>query len=260
LRNAAGEIEVIVVFDGQWPAKMLNSHERLITIHHGRPQHNFGMRASINKGVLISSGEYVMKVDEHCSFDRGYDIKLKADCEDNWLITPRRYNLDADNWQRIQTPMFDNMSFKFPHLGLYNCRSWTYLRKDILIDDCMAMQGSCYFMSRKHWDWLGGLDELHYGKFHYEPQEICLKTWLGGGRVITNKKTWYAHWHRRAKGYNFSKAQYSELNESKNAVVEYAQDFWLNDRWDKRVHNFKWLVEKFRPVPYWPENWRQKLN
>jgi len=258
--KAEGEVEVIVVLDGVWPKPMVKAHKSLIVVHHGQPHQSFGMRDSINRGVAISRGEYIMKVDEHCNFDKGYDVKLKADCEDNWLVTPRRYNLDADSWKIFNGSATDNMSFRYPYLDLYKWRSWHSLRQHILIDDCMIMQGSCYFMKRKHWDWLGGLDTKNYGKFHYESQEICLKTWLGGGRVVTNKKTWYGHWHRRAKGYKFTDAQYAELHESKNRVTRYVHDYWINDRWDKRVHDFEWLIEKFWPVPYWPEDWKQQIE
>ena len=260
LQKAKDELEVIVVLDGVWPTPMIKDHPRVVVVHHGQAHQSYGMRDSINRGVSIARGEYIMKVDEHCSFDEGFDVKLKANCQDNWLVTPRRYNLDVQTWGPFKGTATDNMSFKYPYLDLYRWRSWHDQRQKILIDDCMAMQGSCYFMSRKHWNWLGGLDSHNYGKFHYESQEICLKTWLGGGRVVTNKKTWYAHWYRRAKGYSFSNTQYKELYENKNEATKYTHDFWLNNRWDKKVHDFEWLVEKFWPVPYWPEDWKQQIS
>src|SRR3972149_6578796 len=102
LEKAEGEIEVIVVLDGYWPNPMLKGDPRVIIIHQGEVHNNLGMRVAINAGMSIAEGEYVMKVDEHCMFDQGYDEKLKADYEDNWLVVPRRYRLDAENWKVIE--------------------------------------------------------------------------------------------------------------------------------------------------------------
>ena len=51
-----------------------------------------------------------------------------------------------------------------------------------------------------------------YGPFTQEAQEISNATWLSGGRVMVNKKTWYAHYHKghRGKGYGFSNEQYKK--------------------------------------------------
>ncbi|MFK5165339.1 glycosyltransferase, partial [Propionibacterium freudenreichii] len=59
---------------------------------------NRGMRPAINAGVSISKGEYIMKCDEHVMFDQGFDVKLIADCEDNWVVIPRRKRLNAEDW------------------------------------------------------------------------------------------------------------------------------------------------------------------
>jgi hypothetical protein len=29
----------------------------------------------------------------------------------------------------------------------------------------------------------------------------------------------------------------------------------LRNAWPERAHNLEWLVEKFWPVPTWPDNW-----
>jgi len=91
------EIEVIVVLDGYTPQN---------TIHGARviPLNRIGMRGCINAGMSLAHGKYVMKTDEHCMFDEGFDVKLKADCEENWCVIPRRYRLDADNWKFLDDP------------------------------------------------------------------------------------------------------------------------------------------------------------
>lgn len=273
LKKAKGDIEIIVVLDGYWPTPQLFDDKRLIVLHHGEVHGNKGMRFGINSGIAISKGEFLMKLDEHCIVDEGFDQKLIADCDDNWVVIPRRYRIDWEKWDILHDgrPPVDYMYLAYPYerpfdrtCGLHGAewRERYYQRKDILIDDTMSWQGSCWFMTRKHWDWLGPLDREHYGPFTQEAQEIGNKTWLGGGRLVINKKTWYAHYHKgnHGKNYGFSNAQYAiHMNEMERGRL-YCIDYWVNNRWPQRVHDFEWLLEKFWPVPTWPENWKERIE
>ena len=91
---------------------------------------------------------------------------------------------------------------------------------------------------------LAPLDDAHYGPFANEAQEVGLKVWLSGGRVVVNKNTWYAHWHRDT-GYNFTHEEQQEFRNSVKQGREYSADYWLNNRWPQRVHDYEWLAEKF---------------
>jgi hypothetical protein len=91
------------------------------------------------------------------------------------------------------------------------------------------------------------MDSENYGPFANEAQEITNKCWLSGGRVVVNKKTWYAHWYRTKNMYQFSGEQQREFNRGLEKGRKYCTDFWLNNRWEKRVHDYKWLVDKFNP-------------
>ena len=272
LNKSEGEIEVIVVLDGYWPATLLKDDKRVRIIHHGSIHGNLGMRETINRGVAISKGEYVMKLDEHCMLDQGWDTKLLADIEDNWVVIPRRYRLDAENWLIAEDgrPPVDYMYLTYPYERPYDWKcglhgfEWRqrYLdRKDIMIDDTMSWQGSCYLMSRKWWDYLGGLSEVGYGAFTHEAQEIGNKTWLGGGRLVVNKNTWYAHLHKGKSGkkYGFSNAQYREFMRSKEAGRQFCIDYWVNDKWPERKYDFEWLLAKFWPIPGWSDNWKETI-
>src|SRR3989344_259711 len=101
LVKAEGEIEIVVILDGYWPKTPLKNDPRVTVLHHGTVFDNPGMRESINRGILISRGKFIMKLDEHCMVDRSFDVKLAADCEDNWVVIPRRYRLDPENWSII---------------------------------------------------------------------------------------------------------------------------------------------------------------
>lgn len=271
LEKAVGEVEVIVVLDGYWPNPMLRNDPRVVVVHQGIFHESLGMRPAINAGVAISRGKYIMKCDEHTMWDKGYDIHLQEECDDKTVVIPRRYRLDVDNWKIIEDgrPPVDYMSMDYPYMkpfdktqGLHGSedRQRAHDRKDILIDDVQTMQGSAYFMTRKHWDTtIKEMDTQNYGPFTQEAQEISNKTWLSGGRVIVNKKTWYAHFHKgkRGKGYGFSTGQYKRHCEWNEKGRLYCIDHWLNTKDYK--HDFGWLIDKFWPVRTWPENWREQI-
>jgi len=241
LENAEGEIEIVAVLDGYLPTKPIKEDSRVKVVY---LQKNTGMRNAINLGVKNSRGEYIMKSDEHCKFEEGFDIKLLSNIENNWIVVPRRYKLDTDNWIVYNEPPIDYEKLIINRSDRICGTPWSSRaleRKAILLDETMVFQGSCYVMSREHWDWLGGLQEEGYGKFSQESNEICLKTWLGGGKVMVNKTTWYAHKHRKhGRTYKFSPSK--EIAPG-NA---YSRDFWLNNRWEKRVHDLKWLFDRFK--------------
>jgi glycosyltransferase involved in cell wall biosynthesis len=272
LSKSAGEVEVIVSLDGYWPKQVLRSDKRVIVLHRGTVQNSKGMRESINAGVAISSGRFIMKLDEHCLMNKGWDKVLAETCEDNWVVIPRRYRLEPETWTvpKDPRPPIDYMYQAYPYertndlrCGLHGSewRQRYYERKKIPIDETMAWQGSCYFMSRKWWDHLGPLDSEKYGWFTHEPQEIGNKTWLGGGMLMVNKNTWYAHWHKgnKGRGYGFSNAQYLAHKIQNEQGRRFCTDYWTQNQWPERVHDWEWLIEKFWPIPGWKETWREDL-
>jgi hypothetical protein len=89
------------------------------------------------------------------------------------------------------------------------------------------------------------MDEENYGQFTKEFQEISLKAWLSGGRVIVNKKVWYAHWHKtKGRGYSLDKEEWDKGTKYLNK--------WMDGKvWHKQKYDLKWLIQKFWPVPGW---------
>lgn len=261
------------MYDGRWPEpnEMPADNPNLIQVHHGEVHNNPGMRESINAGVAVSRGEYIMVLDEQCGVDQGYDVKLAANCEDNWVVIPRRKRLEPETWTLINDgrPDVDYMYIEYPYAkpldktqGLHGAEWKRPERANIMIDDTPTSQGSCYFMTRKHWDnIIGELDSTNYGGFTMEAQEVGLKTWFTGGRVVVNKNTWYSHWHKGAsgKGYGFSNAQYKRHAEENEKGRLYAIDYWLNTY--DYPQDWNWFVtEKFPDMPGWSKDWREKVE
>jgi len=264
IEQATGEIEIIVFQDGYIHNPPLNPHPCLKVIGSaGR----IGIHSAINASVDVSDGEYLMKLDAHCSLDKGFDEKLKADCEDNWICIPTRYPLNSDTWERdskIIDYMYISPPIKIPdsEIELFwpknSSKFWEWgfngicgssPREDAkeLISETMTFQGSCWFMKRDYFEFLDGLriPEIHW----FEGVNLSCKSWLSGGKVITNKKTWYAHLH---KGKRFGRGYYIsryERDEDRRTTI----NFWMNNKWHKQIHELKWLIERFNP-PKW-ENW-----
>lgn len=255
LEKAEGSIEVIVTLDGYWPQPQLIADLRVILIHRGKIK---GMRAGINAGVAIAKGKYILKCDGHCMFMKGFDRVLMADCRKNWVVTPRRKRLDAKNWKVLDVgkPDVDYEYLSYPNKnggwksGLHG-RIWNKRineRKNISIDDNMSAQGSCWFMHRDYFHKLELEDEKNYGTFSNEFQEIGLKCWLSDGRVVTNKKVWYAHFHKTdGRGYSLDRSQLEKGRTYTNRWI-------TNTAWHKQTHPLTWLIERFWPVPEWPED------
>ena len=196
LGNAEGELEIIAVLDGYWPDTPMINEERVRYIHLGG---NRGMRRAINAGVAISRGEYLMRTDEHCAFGKGFDVILTRDCELNWIVTPRRYFLDPVKWEIMDIPPVDFMKLKI--VGAGSAKKFSGVdapgNDKELIQESMAMQGSCWVMRRGWWDKvIGELQNEGYGPHYQDSHEMVFKTWKAGGKLMVNKNTWHAHKHR----------------------------------------------------------------
>jgi len=264
LTKAEGEIEVIVILDGYWPTPQLKDDDRLIVLHRGQ---GMGMRAAINAAAAIAKGKYLMKSDAHCLFAPGFDKVLTQDCDDNWIVIPRRLRLDAENWcieeSSQHKPPIDYEYLSSPgHHGAkgnkWDARTLERMDKpEYLIDENLTFQGSCWFMTKNHYDnFLHGMSEEGYGTFVREAQEIGLKTWLGGGKVMTNKKTWYAHLH---KGPKYGRMYFIDKRQIEKGNA-YCDDFWFNNRWKEAKHDLAWLIERFMPVPSWTPELIEKVR
>ncbi len=258
LAKAEGSIEIIVVADGYWPAEAATWDKRVKILHRGSA---LGMRPAINAAAAIATGDCLMKCDAHTMWDQGYDVKLRVDyLEGNWILTPRRYALDADNWALDESnpkyPVdYEYLSNPFerpddPTCGLHGTewRARREARKDKLLDEDMSSQGSAWFMTKKHFETLSPLNLDLFGNFYGESQEIGLQTQLRGGAMMRTKKTWYAHLRKGKKhgrGYALGPSGH------RNGAAAMLRRCLLN-QWPGQTKTVQEVVERFMPVPGWP--------
>jgi glycosyltransferase involved in cell wall biosynthesis len=270
LRAAKGDVEVVAVCDGYCPDTFLKQatdridwlrikdEPRVHIIYHN---HSMGQRAATNEAARIATGKYIMKLDGHCMLDEGFDVKLQENCEPDWTVIPRLYQLDEKTWQPKRHKKTDFMFFRSPYakekpfrIDYWDARTYR-AHKEIymaykkaayrqgMICDVMASLGACWFMHKDRFWELGGLDEnhAHWGQMGVE---IACKSWLSGGRQVVNKMTWYAHLWRRTPPWKLAQ---KDVDKSR----EYSIDLWTNNKWPGQKRPLSWLVEKFSPVPTW---------
>jgi len=146
---------------------------------------------------------------------------------------PNRKFIASDNWR------FDT-TLHFQYGGTKGASH------DGDICDVMSSLGACFFMSRRRFFELGGLDEAGgiWGQFAVE---IALKSWLSGGRHVVNRRTWFAHFFR-VGGMTFP---YPLSGAQVDSARTYSRSLWLSNSWPGQKRPLSWLIEKFAPLPDW---------
>lgn len=284
LKNIRGNTEILVGLDGAWANPTLVMDERVTILYYPI---SIGQRAMTNQLCRLSKAKYVMKVDAHCAFDEGFDVKMIAEMQDHWTMVPTMYNLHVfdwvckkcgNKWYQGPTPTCCQSNYD-GNIRNTNCDSTEFERKIVWqrrlnrksnfyrfdktlhfqywggfkerpeaqgdIAPSMSIQGSCFMLTRdKYWE-LDICDESH-GSWGQQGTEVACKTWLSGGEVMINKKTWYAHLFR-TQGGDFG---FPYPNPGIEKAREFSRDLWLNNKWPKAKYPLEWLIKKFNP-PEW---------
>jgi len=274
-KNIRGNTEVIVVLDGAPEVKPLPSDPRLTVIRHNISR---GQRASTNDACKIAKGKYIMKVDAHCAFDKGFDVKMLdafKELGDNVTMVPIMRNLHVFDWvcedghRRYQSPSGpcaecgkptikdvvwiakrrpESTSYRFDHTLHFQYFNAYDGRKDTPYSESMSLQGSCFMLTKERY-WALNICDEEFGSWGAQGTEVACKTWLSGGRVICNHNTWYAHLFRTQGGdFSFPYKQDESLIEK---ARERSRRLFLDNTWEHQIKPLSWLVDKFAPVPGW---------
>lgn len=277
LEHAEGDTEIIAVLDGNWAEPPIEDHPRVTLIHHSQ---SIGQRAATNEAARLSQARFIMKCDAHCSFDQGFDVKLMAECEPDWTVIPEQRNLHAFSWRckRCEDEAYqgpyptectkcDNTT-DFEQVMVWKPRAHTrnrffrfdsdlhfqywreYKRRPEIkghIADTMSLLGACWLMHHSRFWELGGCDEAH-GSWGQMGTEMACKAQLSGGRLVSNRKTWFAHLFRTQKGFRFPYP-----NSGVSQARGHSRWLWIDGNWPQAIYPLSWLLEKYWPVPGWSE-------
>ncbi len=280
LMNMRGDTEIIVVLDGGSFGSSIPKHPKVKVIELSE---SVGQRAACNMAARLSQAKYLCKIDAHCAVALGFDTILMADMQPDWTCVPIMRNLHAFDWackqcgdRRYQGPTptscpkcSNTTDFErdIKWIGKSNPQSTSYCfdsephfqyftdfkkrpegKGDLT--ETMSLQGSFFMLTRdKYWE-LNICDES-FGSWGSQGIEVACKTWLGGGRVIVNHKTWYAHMFRTQGGdfgfpYKISGRQVGHAKKT-------AKDIFFTNKWPLQIHPLSWLLERFWPVPGWTD-------
>jgi glycosyltransferase involved in cell wall biosynthesis len=283
LSNIEADTEIIVVLDGAPALSPLPVHERVRVIEN---KESIGQRAATNQAARLSDAKYLIKTDAHCAFDKGFDRKMIEEMHDDWTMVPTMRNLHVFNWvcedghKRYQGPSGpcvecnkptrkdivwipkkspQSNSYCFdqePHFQYFNdfCKR-PEGKGDIT--ETMSLQGSFFMCTREKY-WELGLSDEAFGSWGSQGIEVACKTWLSGGKVMVNHKTWYAHLFRTQGGdFGFP---YEQKGSQVDHAKKYAKEMFFDNKWDKQKLPLSWLIEKFWPIPGWTEEARQKIK
>ena len=280
LENIEGDTEIIVVCDGGWPDPPVEDHERVTLIYHSE---SVGQRAATNEAAKLSTAKFIMKADAHCSFAQGFDVELMAHCEPDWTVIPQMRNLHAFDWQCRQCshrvyqgpyptscadcdnttdfemtmvwkprPHTRNSWYRFDHD--LHFQYWKELKKRPesrgKLTETMSLLGACWMLHQERYWELDGMDERH-GSWGAMGTELACKTWLSGGRLLTNRNTWFAHMFRTQKGFGFP---YPNPGSQVRRAREHSKWLWEGNNWPKAIYPLSWLIDKFAPVPGWHDS------
>lgn len=288
LANIEADTEIIITLDGAPADPPVVDNERVNIIY---IKNAVGQREATNLAARLAQGKYLMKVDAHCSFDKGFDRKmldLYKETGDNVTMVPVMRNLWAYDWKcyhcgwktyqgptpekcgscgktdKIRKKMMwvgknnpCSVSYSFdsePHFQYFEA----YKHREPFITDkkekgyteTMSLQGSCFMATRDKYFELK-LSDSDLGNWGNQGIEVALKTWLSGGRVLVNHKTWYAHMFR-TQGGDFSFPWPARGRETRKTKENVKNLFW-NNKYDKAIHPVSWVVEKFMPVNGWDD-------
>jgi len=272
LENIEGDTEIIIILDGQWADPGVDDDKRVSIIYLPEP---IGQRAATNLGVKMSRAKYVMKLDAHCAVSKGFDrsmVEAFNEVGGDVTMVPKMYNLYAFDWvcpdghRRYQSPsdpckecgkpthrelkweprpspettaMCFDRDLKFQYQSGYK----KHQEGDLV--ETMSLLGACWMLTRERYWKLNICDEGH-GSWGQQGTEVACKTWLTGGRLICNKRCWFAHMFR-TQGRDFG---FPYPNAGINASREYSRRLWLNHKWPQAEKPIWWLIKKFKPTQW----------
>lgn len=288
LENITADTEIIALLDGQWSDPAIEQNERVKVIY---VPEAIGQRAGTNLACRLSDAKYIMKVDAHCAFDKGFDskmIELLETFSSPTVAVPIMRNLWAFDWKcykcgfkKYQGPTptecsqcgdKTHMRRKMMWVGKHNPQSTSFCfdsephfqyfedwkHRETYQNDKKEKGYTetmslqgSCFMCKRETYWDLDLCGEEFPSWGSQGIEVACKTWLSGGQVIVNHNTWYAHMFR-TQGGDFS-FPYKQHNSEVQQAKKKARALFFEGAWNKQVRPLSWLLERFWPVKGWTD-------
>lgn len=285
LGNMEADTEIIAVLDGYRPNPQIRDHPRVRLIYHDDP---IGQRAGVNEAASFSKGKYLMKLDAHSAVDKGFDVKLMADCDKDWTVIPRMYNLHAFDWECPQCgERYYQCGGKSEETNEWEppaekCRKCGINTKIIKVwkprlnkkTDFARFDNTLHFQYwRKYYkrpeskgdvvDVMSSVGACFFMRrerfFELDGMDERHGFWGQFGTEMACKSWLSGGRHVVNKKTWFAhffrvgglKFPYPISGESQEKARQYSRWLWFGNRWEKAKLPLKWIIDKFSPVPGW---------
>lgn len=178
----------------------------------------------------------------------GKEDKIRRDMK--WSTQCEREDVAHGQWKSRHSPR--NYAYAFdsePHYQTFQeyRKRPEYLKalEETGLTESMSLQGSAFMCTREKY-WELNLSDESVGSWGNQGIEVACKTWLSGGRVLVNHKTWYAHMFRTQGGdFGFP---YDQSGSAIEKAKKKVWDFFFDGKFKQQIHPVSWLIEKFWPI------------
>ncbi len=290
LKNIEADTDINVVLDGQWADPPLVQNDRVNIIYVNK---SIGQRAATNLACKLSTSKYVMKLDAHCAFDKGFDrkmIEFFKKVGDDVTAVPIMRNLWAFDWvcyhnycgwSKYQGPTPD----KCPKCGksdkLRRRIKWEGKHNPQSTSFCFDAEPHFqYFEAWKHREpYITDKKEKGYTETmslqgscfmatreNYWKRELCDEkagSWGQQGFEVA-LATWLSGGrvlvnHNTWYAHMFRTQggdfsfPYKNKGRSVQKTKQYINNKFFKGKHPKQIHPVSWLIEKFYPVPGWTD-------
>ena len=286
LENIQGDTEIIAVLDGYLPDPPLPTSDKVMVIYNPV---SVGQRAAANQAAKLAKGKYVMKVDAHCAFDKGLDVKMIeafGETGDNVTIIPVMRNLHAFDWVCAEGHRrYQGLSGPCETCGKPTVKDVVWIPKTSPATHSFRFDKTMHF---QYYSEYSKRPEVQKGieingvynkdlretmsiqgscfmltKEKWFELDICSEHFHSWGQqgVEVACKTWLSGgrvivnmntWYAhmfRTKGGDFG-FPYSNPQDKVNENRELSRELFQRDKWPLATRKFQWILDKFNP-PDW---------
>jgi glycosyltransferase involved in cell wall biosynthesis len=190
------DIEVVIVDDGSTDGSCdayrdAASPVRVVTGNH------LGIPRARNLGADVARGEYVLFIDAHCTVSETWIDRFAA------ALSARDVAIVGPAFTRLHEPEPRGCGNVWINHRLES--AWLEPLESDRPYEVPITPGGCQAFRRKTFLRLGGF-ETGFSRWGYQDEEICLRAWLQGYRVLVDPDVVVAHHFRDEAGYDVDHA------------------------------------------------------
>ena len=189
--TAYPHIEVIVVDDGSTDGSC-DAYRETTDRCASSPTNQLGIPRARNLGAEQARGEYVLFLDAHCTVSPNWIDRFIA------ALDPRDVAIAGPTFTRLHEPEPKGCGNVWMNHRLES--AWLEPVQTDRPYEVPITPGGCQAFRRKTFLSIGGFD-TGFTRWGYQDEEICLRAWLHGYRVVVDPEIVVAHYFRNKAGY-----------------------------------------------------------